>query len=129
MNMFVGGAVLAASATAIPTLTDRALIEMEEKIFEHKEAAEEINSELDRLGAIWRGEQQRLYEAAVAAGNVVETEDQRLEQVGAMPEHIEHGRLIDLQGTHWYAADELVAGCGHSQPKHLKAGAPSFSFC
>jgi hypothetical protein len=114
MNMIVNAAALASAATAVTASpiekpsADAALLEMEEKIFQHKEAAEAINPELERLGAIWRGEMKRLYEAAVVAGNVVETEDRRLEQVEAMPEHIEHRRLIDLQDTHWDAADELL---------------------
>jgi hypothetical protein len=84
------------------------LLEMEEKIFQHKEAAEAIYPEMNRLGAIWHGEMRRPYEAAVVAGNVVETEGQRNAQVGSMPECIEHERLIDLQDVHWDAADKLV---------------------
>ena len=114
MNMIVSAAAMASAATAVSASpivmpsNDAALFEMEEKIFEHKEAAEAINTELARLGAIWKGEKRRLYEEARAAGNLIETEDRRLEQVAAMPEHIEHGRLIDLQDVHWDAADRLV---------------------
>jgi hypothetical protein len=114
MNMIVNAAAIAAATTAVTASpieqrsADAALLEMEEQIFQHNEAAEAINPELDRLGAIWRGEMKRLYEAAVVAGNVVETEDRRLEQVLAMSERTEHGRLIDLQDAQWDAADELL---------------------
>lgn len=114
MNMIVSAAAMASAATAVSASpiampsNDAALLEMEEKIFEHQEAAEAINDDLARLAAVWKREAHRLYVEARAAGNLIETEGQRLEQVAAMPEAIEHGRLIDLQDLHWEAADKLV---------------------
>jgi hypothetical protein len=119
MNFIVSTAAMASAATAVsasPTerpSADAALLEMEERIFEHKEAAQAINPELDRLRAIWEGESLRLFdEARALVGDVVETEDQlrqRYAQVDAMPECTEHKRLLDLQDTHWDSADELVS--------------------
>jgi hypothetical protein len=118
MNFIVSTAAMASAATAVtaPPIekpsADAALLEMEERIFQHKEAAEAIEPELDRLRAIWEGESLRLFdEARALVGGVVETEDQlrqRYAQVGAMPEWIEHQRLLDLQDTHWDATGELV---------------------
>ena len=79
MNMIVSAAAMASATTAVTASpierpSADAALEMEEKIFQHKEAAEAIYPEMNRLGAIWHGEMRRLYEAAVVAGNVVETE-------------------------------------------------------
>ena len=80
MNFIVNAAAMTSAATTVSASpigkpsADAALLEMEEKIFQHKEAAEAIYPEMNRLGAIWHGEMRRLYEAAVVAGNVVETE-------------------------------------------------------
>jgi hypothetical protein len=110
-NDLVGDVRSELPASGPATHPDARLMELEEKIFEHKEAAQAINPELDRLRAIWEGESLRLFDEARALVGDVETEDQlrqRYERVRAMPEWIEHGRLINLQDTHWDAAGELV---------------------
>lgn len=86
MNMIVSAAAMASATTAVTASpiekpSADAALEMEEKIFQHKEAAEVIYPEMNQLGVIWQGEMQRLYEAAVVAGRVVETEAQRFAQV------------------------------------------------
>jgi hypothetical protein len=98
MNMMVSAAAIASTATVVSASpkpsTDAALLEMEEKIFQHKFAAEAFNPEIDRLQEILREEYRRLYNAAMAAGNAAETTDRHLEHVSAMPEGIEQSRLV-----------------------------------
>jgi hypothetical protein len=65
MNMMVSAAAMASATTALTSApiekpsADAALLEMEERIFQHREAAEAIEPELDRLRAIWKGELRR----------------------------------------------------------------------
>jgi cold shock CspA family protein len=55
MNMMVSAAAMASATTALTSApiekpsADAALLEMEERIFQHREAAEAIEPELDRL--------------------------------------------------------------------------------
>lgn len=100
---------LAAPAETAPASTlDATLLALEERIFQHKEAAEAFEPEMDRLDAIVKEEYRRLCDEAWAAGTVNETHDARLEQLSAMPEHVEQCRLCELQDAHWRAVDELV---------------------
>jgi hypothetical protein len=86
---------------------DARLFELEEKIFEHKEAIGALQPETDRLDDIWTKENHRLhdeYEATRTGPNF----EQRKSIVDAMPEFKECMRLRGLQNTHDEAANDLV---------------------
>ncbi|MBB4375627.1 hypothetical protein [Bradyrhizobium sp. SBR1B] len=94
--------------TAPASTLDATLLALEERIFQHKQAAEAFEPEMDRLDAIMKEKYRRLYDEAWAAGTVTETHDRRLEQLSGMPEHVEQCRLCELQDAHWRTVDELV---------------------
>ena len=58
MNMIVSAAALTAGSKAIASAQpdDSVLLEMEEKIFEHRAAAQAYDDEILRLDAIWKPE-------------------------------------------------------------------------
>jgi hypothetical protein len=115
--------VAGASVVAVPTIAqaapdvDAELLELEERIFEHHAAAKGYNTEIERLGAIVKSEERRLYDEALAAEiqsarlDHYLTPDERWSSVrsalSAMPESRELRRLIDLQDVQWYAMDTL----------------------
>jgi hypothetical protein len=114
ISLPIAGAAVATPALAVPSMSDRqpaderALFEIEGKIFELKEAIEELNPEIKRLGAIRDVESHRLYDLARLNGNVIETERERWSAVTAMPEVKEHDRLVNLQQPLRDTADSLV---------------------
>jgi hypothetical protein len=84
---------------------DARLLELEEKIFKHKEAFDALQPETDRLDNIWCNENRRL-SAEVEKTQMTFKEQNAL--VGAMPEFKEFMRLRELQEDQREAADDLV---------------------
>jgi hypothetical protein len=82
---------------------DARLFELEEKIFEHKEAFDALQPETDRLCDIWSKEDHRLHDEYEAT-RIGPSFEQRKAIVDAMPEFKEFMRLRDRRG----AADDLV---------------------
>ncbi len=111
------GAIPPASALAEPTGLsdpgfglidpDARLLELEEKIFEHKEAFDALEPEIDRLNNIWCKENRRMHDEYEAT-RIRPTFEEREAILAAMPEFKEYMRLRDLQEPHRERADELV---------------------
>jgi hypothetical protein len=75
---------------------DNRLLELEEQIFELKEKIEAFDPEIIRLQNIWSEEMLRLYQASLT-GECTLSKQERSAAVAAMPECIEHKRLVELQ--------------------------------
>jgi hypothetical protein len=86
---------------------DGILLELEEKIFEHKEAFSELEPETDRLSNIWHKENHRLADEFETSRTWPSFEERRA-IVDAMPEFKEYMRLRELQEREREAADDLV---------------------
>jgi hypothetical protein len=86
---------------------DAGLLELEEKIFKHKQAIDALEPEADRLSDIWTNENKRLHDEYEATGTGPAFEE-RMAIVDAMPEFKEYMRLRFLQEPHRDAADDLV---------------------
>lgn len=114
-----GSTLPAAAASASPL--DSALLALEETIFQHKQAAEAFEPEMDRLDAVLKGAAKRFQDEAKAAGTLAEWRDRCFEQLSAMPEYIEQNRLCELQDEHWRTVDKLV-GEMWSIPAHTPEG-------
>jgi hypothetical protein len=111
-----GGAVLAlaaipparaAAAPASALANDGRLLEMVNRIFELRDVIDESDPEIVRLQNIWTEEMLRLYEASLT-GECTLSKEERSAAVAAMPECIEHKRLVELQRPHCLAQDELI---------------------
>ena len=101
----VAAAASAVSATALAAaampvrqtcLDDRAILKLEELVFEQYEGANAHNLEIHRLFEIWMAENERLADE-VYAGRSALTSSERWDLVSAMPEAKEHNRLERLQ--------------------------------
>lgn len=114
MNMLVGSAALTAAspiaAAAVPAIaeSDAELFQLEEQIFEAQEAATARDEDIRRLGYIWGAEAQRLYDEVYVYGTSKLTHDERWNFVKAMPETIEHDRLIRIQDQHYGKMNDLI---------------------
>jgi hypothetical protein len=97
----------ASIAEAIPQ-TDTALLDLERRIFEHKEAADELGQLAQPLNVIWCRENHRLHDE-FEAGRTSQTFDERRAIVEAMPEYQESTRLGELRAREWKSADDLVS--------------------
>jgi hypothetical protein len=75
---------------------DSRLLELENEIFELKEEIEKFHPELSRLQEIWTDEMVRLSRAPLA-GEIALSKEERHAAVQAIPECIEHNRLVLLQ--------------------------------
>jgi hypothetical protein len=109
MNMIVSAAALTAGSKAIASVqpNDSVLLEMEEKIFEHRAAAQAYDDEILRLDAIWKPESLRLLHESLAGRSAL-TRDEQWALVEAMPECKEQRRLEGLQEVHWTEFDRLI---------------------
>ena len=87
---------------------DGRLLEIENEIFELKEKIEAFNPEIARLQNIWSDEMCRLYEANLT-GECTLSKEEVSAAVAAMPEAIEHARLVKLQRPFQERADELTS--------------------
>jgi hypothetical protein len=85
---------------------DADLFALEERIFEHKEAADAIGLRASPLHAIFTAEIWRLNREFEATGSP--TFDNRNAIIDAMPEFIECMKLRELQHVEWSAAEDLV---------------------
>jgi hypothetical protein len=85
---------------------DAVLLELEEKIFDHKHAADEFGGQSDQLDSIYTAANWRLHNEFEATGSP--TFDERKAIVEAMPEFEECMRLRELQQLECDAADGLV---------------------
>ncbi len=109
MNMIVSTAALTAASKAAASIQpdDRALLELEEQIFECKAAAEEFDDEIYRLWEIWTKEMRRLrLESLVGLSTL--THDEQWALVKEMPESKEHDRLVNLQEPLHVEMDKLI---------------------
>jgi hypothetical protein len=86
---------------------DRHLLEIVNQIFELKEKIDAFDPEIVRLQNIWSEEMLRLYDASLT-GECTLSKEERSAAVAAMPECIEHKRLVELQRPHCEAQDELI---------------------
>jgi hypothetical protein len=112
MNMIVRSAAAIATVPAIAQATpntDAELLKLEEQIFEHKNAADELGMQAAPLDVIWCKENHRLHDEFEANRCTGPTFDERKAIVEAMPEFKECMRLRELQARGYDAADELVA--------------------
>ena len=96
----------AAPAGSLDANPDAELFDLEERIFEHKEAADAIGLRASPLNAIFSAENRRLHREFEATGSP--TFDNRNAIIDAMPEFIECMRLRELQQIEWSAAEDLV---------------------
>jgi hypothetical protein len=87
---------------------DAALLEMENKIFELREKIEAFDPEIVWVQEVWAAEMIHLHDAAMV-GECKLSKKERSAAVAAMPEAIEHARLVTLQRPLQERADELVA--------------------
>jgi hypothetical protein len=114
MNMLVSTAI---AGTAVATVAecaaaavqpdDSALLELEERIFEHHAAATAYNDEIYRLWDIWTAEWKRL-DLEGLTGRCTLTSKERWALVREMPESKEHSRLANLQEPHYVEMDKLI---------------------
>ena len=114
MNMLVSTAI---AGTAVPTVAecaaaavqpdDSALLELEERIFEHHAAATAYDDEIYRLWEIWTEEWKRL-EIEGLTGRSTLTSKEQFALVREMPESKEHSRLVELQEPHYVEMDKLI---------------------
>jgi hypothetical protein len=74
---------------------DARLLELEKKIFKHKEAFDALQPEVDRLNDIYNGENRRLHDEFEAT-RMGPTFEERMAIVHAMPEFKEYMRLREL---------------------------------
>jgi hypothetical protein len=86
---------------------DRALLKLEEQIFEQYEAAHAYDPELIRLSEIWITEAKRLANEAYAGRSSL-THKEQWDLVRAMPESEEHDRLVDLQNPFFDRMDAYM---------------------
>ncbi len=86
---------------------DARLLELEKKIFKHKEAFDALQPETDRLNDIWCKENRRLHDEFEAT-RIWPTFEERSAIIDAMPEFKEYMRLRGLQEIQREAADDLV---------------------
>jgi hypothetical protein len=90
---------------------DSALLALEEQYFEQKELADSYTDEIVRLAAIWQTESERLYQEALSQEFHTAkylSPQERWDQVGKIPECVEHSRLCKLQEVHLFKIEELV---------------------
>jgi hypothetical protein len=90
------------------TNADERLLGIGNEIFELKEKIEAFNPEMARLQNIWSDEMCRLYEARLT-GELTLSKEEVSAAVAAMPEAIEHSRLVKLQRPFQERADELTS--------------------
>jgi hypothetical protein len=118
MNSIVALPIASAVAVAQPALVnsqpsqseyadDGILLEIENEIYELQEKIDAFDPEIGRLQNIWTEEMIRLYQATRAGESTLSAEE-RSASVAAMPEAIEHNRLVQLQRPLHERADELV---------------------
>jgi hypothetical protein len=86
---------------------DAKLLELEEKTFDLIHAIDEFNPEIKQSREIWAGEMARLQDASFAGESAL-GEAEWIAAVQAMPEHIEHTRLCNLQAPLDEEAGRLV---------------------
>ena len=99
---------------------DSALLALEEQYFEQKELADSYTDEIVRLAAIWQTESERLYQEALSQEFHTAkylSPQERWDQVGKIPECVEHsrlGRLARSTGPGW------LPPIPHSGPLHYR---------
>jgi hypothetical protein len=86
---------------------DSRLLEIENEIFELREEIGKFDPEILRLQEIWSAEMIRLCNES-STGECTLNKEERSAAVAAMPEAIEHTRLVKLQRPFQERADELV---------------------
>jgi hypothetical protein len=108
-GLAAGGTALAL-ATVTPTpaaADDSALLKLEERIFEKKEAFDRLKPEVDRLNAIYTAEEWRMH-GEFEATRTGPTFAERRAIIDSMPAFKEYMRLRGLQEREREAADRLV---------------------
>jgi hypothetical protein len=86
---------------------DGRLLEAVDRIFKLRDVIDEFDPEIRRLQEIWSEEMLRLYKASLT-GECTLSKEEQLAAVKAMPECIEHTRLVKLQRPHRDAQDALI---------------------
>ena len=86
---------------------DGRLLEAVDRIFKLRDVIDESNPEIIRLEEIWTAEMIRLYEEDLTGEHPLSSPERRA-IVAAMPECIEHTRLVELQRPYYDAQDELI---------------------
>jgi hypothetical protein len=86
---------------------DATLLEMEKEIFQLREKIHAFDPETARLQNIWSDEMIRLHQASLT-GDCKLSKEERSAAVAAMPEAIEHSRLVAEQRPFRERSDELV---------------------
>ena len=86
---------------------DATLLEMEKEIFQLREKIHAFDPETARLQNIWSDEMIRLHQASLT-GDCKLSKEERSAAVAAMPEAIEHSRLVAEQRPFREQSDELV---------------------
>ncbi len=112
MNMFVSTAALAAGTKATKAATsqpqdDKALLAMEERIFECNAAARAYDDEIIRLHDIWCGVWLHL-DQEIKEGRCDLTKGELWSRIKELPKSKEHARLVELQGPHFTEMDKLI---------------------
>jgi hypothetical protein len=86
---------------------DGRLLETVDRIFKLQDVIDEFDPEIGRLHELWATEMIRLYEEDLT-GEHSRSSPERRAIVAAMPECIEHTRLVELQRPHFDAQDKLI---------------------
>jgi hypothetical protein len=114
MNSIVALPIAAAIPVVAPAMAvpasgydDCRLLEMVDRIFKLRDVIDEFDPEIMRLQEIWSAEVIRLHEENLTGEHSRSQPEQRA-IVAAMPECIEHKRLIELKRPHCDAQDKLI---------------------